>query len=37
VFNWPKDDFTGGINNKVKKVYLLSDPAKKPLILKKLT
>jgi alpha-L-fucosidase len=35
VFNWPKDEFyLEGLTNKVKKVYLLSDPAKKPLTFK---
>jgi alpha-L-fucosidase len=33
VFNWPQGDFyLEGLTNKVKKVYLLSDPAKKPLM-----
>jgi alpha-L-fucosidase len=35
VFNWPTSDFyVEGLTNKVKKVYLLSDPAKKPLVFK---
>ncbi|MBE9664735.1 alpha-L-fucosidase [Mucilaginibacter boryungensis] len=34
-YNWPKGDFyLEGLKTKVKKIYLLSDPAKKPLTFK---
>lgn len=32
IYNWPQSDFyLEGLENKVKKIYLLADPAKKPI------
>ena len=37
IFSWPKETFyLEGLNSKVKKVYLLADPAKKPIRFKDL-